>query len=56
MKYTDAMAKKAVKKTEKLSKKSAAKNHDFEPGKMTFAIAALSAVTLALLAIIIVYS
>lgn len=58
MEYTDGMVKKAVKKTVKktTAKKVAAKKVDFEPNKMTFAVASLSAVTLVLLAVIAIYS
>jgi hypothetical protein len=58
MEYTDGMVKKAVKKTAKKPtvKKAQVKKGEFEPNKMTFAIASLSAVTLVLLAIIATYS
>ncbi|HEX6416387.1 MAG TPA: hypothetical protein VFZ62_02570 [Candidatus Saccharimonadales bacterium] len=51
------MVKKAAKKTvKKTVAKKSAKKVDFEPNKMTFAVASLSAVTLVLLAIIAMYS
>jgi len=57
MEYTDGMVKKAVKKTvKKTAAKKSVKKIDFEPNKMTFAVASLSAVTLVLLAIIAMYS
>lgn len=52
IRYTDSMATK--KPTQK--SKTNAKKVDFEPNKMGLAVASLSAVTLALLGVIIAYS
>jgi hypothetical protein len=45
-----------TKRTAKKTNKPAHKKEAFEPNKMTFAIAALSAVTLVLLAVIVTFS
>lgn len=51
--YTDGMVKKSAQKPHK---KQSAKKVDFEPNKMTFAVATLAAVSLVLFAVIATYS
>jgi hypothetical protein len=52
LRYTNYMTKQTAKKATKHSNKKV----DYEPNKMTFAIAALAAVTLVLLAVIVTFS
>lgn len=52
VRYTECMTKRTAKKTSK----KADKKETFEPNKMTFAVAALSVVTLVLLAMIVTFS
>lgn len=52
VRYTDSMA---IKKTSK-NVKSNTQKVDFEPNKMSLAVASLGAVTLALFAVIVAYS
>jgi hypothetical protein len=54
VRYTESMVKKATKKVVK--KSASTEKVDYWPNRMSLAVAALSAVTLVLLAVIAIYS